>query len=186
MGRTKRIEITAMVSGRWDENLLHGMDVAAWVADGTVDTLIPYTMAPGLDSLMEGWPDPSAVDRWVDLVRGTATTLSVSVMPRWKSPTDYRRVAQALYGRGVESLFFWDCGGQRVNFMDQFAWNAHAPPGAPRRGARLARLRAGAGRPHRAAARDPDGHPVGVPDPDEPSRPALEIGSYDLSFGTPA
>ena len=113
-----------MVSGRQEDNLRHGMDVAQWIADGTVDTLIPYTMAPALDSLKDGWPDPSAVDPWVDLVRGTATTLSVSVMPRWKSPTDYRRVGQALYERGAESLFFWDCGGQRVNFMDQYAWNA--------------------------------------------------------------
>ena len=186
MGRTKPIAITAMVSGRQEENLRHGMDAAAWIADGTVDTLIPYTMAPGLDSLKEGWPDPSAADHWVELVRGSATNLSISVMPRWKSPTDYRRTAQALYQRGVESLFFWDCGGQRTNFMDQYAWNA---------------LRRLGHRDEVLAWRDPGplpaeysamphvtllGIPVGVPDPDEPSQPAREIGSYDLSFGTPA
>ena len=157
------------------------MDVAAWVAEGTVDTIIPYTMAPEPRQPQEAWPDPTAADPWIDLVRGTATKLSLSIMPRWKSPDDYRRTAQALYARGAESLFFWDCGGQRVNFMDQFAWNASAPR-ASRRGAGLA----GPG----AAEPDPDeiphitllAIPVGRPGPEVASRPALEIGGYDLGF----
>ena len=185
LGRSKPIAITAMVSGRWEENLRHGMDVARWVADGTVDTLIPYTMAPALDSLMDGWPDPAAVEPWVDVVRGTKTNLSVSVMPRWKSPNDYRRVAQALYARGVESLFFWDCGGQRVNFMDQYAWNAMRRLG--HREEVLAWQDPGPEPPEFAAMPHVTmlGIPVGVPGPDEPLRPALEIGNYDLAFGTP-
>ena len=185
-GRARPIAITAMVSGRPEENLLHGMDLAAWVAEGTVDTIIPYTMAPALDSLAEGWPDPSAAAYWVELVRGTKTDVSFSVMPRWKSPDDYRRTARDLYRQGAESLFFWDCGGQRVNFMDQSAWNAFRRLG------------------HRDEVlnwQEPDGSlapdgclphltmmgiPVGGPGPDAPWRPAEELGGYDLSFGTPA
>ena len=173
-----------MVSARQEENVRDGMDVAAWIADGTVDTLIPYTMAPELVSSEEAWPDPAAADVWLDLVRGTPVRVSFSILPRWKSPEDYRRVAQALYRRGAESLFFWDAGGQRVNFMDQFAWNAFKRLG--HRDEVLDWQDPGTGRD--AALR---AHtlllnvPVGDPSPEVPTRAAVQIGSYDLSYRTP-
>jgi hypothetical protein len=185
-GRTRPIEITAMVSGRWDENLLHGQDVAQWVADGTVDTLIPYTMAPELDSGAEAWPDPADADAWINLVRGTKTKLSLSILPRWKSAEDYDRKARQLYARGAESLFFWDCGGQRANFMDQFAWNALKRLG--HRDAVLARRDVGEEQP------GPEGWgsqvgllavPTGEPSGEVITRPVLDIGGYDMRFGTP-
>jgi hypothetical protein len=185
-GRSNPIAITAMVSGREDENILHGMDVAAWVAEGTVDTLIPYTMAPDLDSSAEAWPDPAAARYWLDLVKGTSTTVSFSILPRWKSPEDYQRAARALYQEGAQSLFFWDCGGQRVNFMDQFAWNAmrrlghrdevmsdrdlgDPRPGAPGFGNEIGVIAV----------------PVGRPSEDAPTRRVLDVGGYDMRLGTP-
>jgi hypothetical protein len=160
-------------------------DVAAWIADGTIDTVIPYTMAPDLNSLMEAWPDPRAAEPWVSLVRGTDVKLSLSIMPRWKSPDDYRRTAAALYREGAESFFFWDCGGQRVNFMDQYAWNAFKRLG--HRDEVLEWQDPGPSAPDS----DEVPHitllaiPVGRPGPEVPSRPALEIGGYDLGFRTP-
>ena len=123
-GRTRPIDITAMVSGRWDENLLHGQDVAQWVADGTVDTLIPYTMAPELDSGAEAWPDPADADAWIDLVKGTAHEALAQHPAALEERRGLRPQGAPALRRGAESLFFWDCGGQRANFMDQFAWNA--------------------------------------------------------------
>ena len=184
-GRDRRIEITAMVSARQEENIRDGMDVAAWIADGTVDTLIPYTMAPELVSSEEAWPDPAAADVWLDLVRGTAGAVSRSAscragrVPRTTAAPPRRSIA-----RGAESLFFWDCGGQRVNFMDQFAWNAFKRLG--HRDEVLAWQDPGTGRDAALGA-----HtlllnvPVGDPSPEVPTRPALQIGSYDLSYRTP-
>jgi hypothetical protein len=57
------------------------------------------------------------------MVRGTDVTLALDILPRWMTAGDYRRKAVELYDAGVENLFFWDSYG-RVNYMDQFAWNA--------------------------------------------------------------
>ena len=119
----KRIGITAIISSRQDENLAHAIQPADWVRDGLVDTLVPYTMAPDLDSSAESWPDPRALDSWVKITKGTPCVLSPSVLPRFMSGEDFRRRAAALYGAGAESLFFWDCA-YRVNYYDQTMWNA--------------------------------------------------------------
>jgi hypothetical protein len=182
--RSKPIEITAMVSARQEENLVHGMDVARWIAEGTVDTLIPYTMAPRLDSAADSWPDPTAVDEWIRLTRGTATKLSISILPRWMTTPVYRRVARELYARGAESLFFWDCGGQRVNFMDQFAWNTMRRLG--HRDEVLAFIDP-PGPTDEAAVGHATlmGVPIGDPGVEVPTRPVRELGGYDMGFGTP-
>jgi hypothetical protein len=182
LGRTNPLEITAMVSARHEENLRDGMDLAAWIADGTVDAIIPYTMAPELYSAAEAWPDPSAADSWIELVRGTGVKLSLSILPRWKTPDEYRRIAQALYARGAESLFFWDCGGQRVNFMDQFAWDALR--GLGHRDEVLAWQDPGPG-PEIVWGTGVFEVPVGAPGDPATRRRVIEVGGYDLSFRTP-
>jgi hypothetical protein len=182
-GRTRPFEITAMVSARHEENLRYGMDLAAWIAEGTVDTIIPYTMAPELDSAAEAWPDPSAADSWLDLVKGTGVKLSLSILPRWKTPDEYHRIAQALYARGAESLFFWDCGGQRANFLDQFAWNAIRRLG--HRDDVLAWPDPGPAAVPTVWGTGVFGVPVGAPADPTRRRRVLEIGGYDMSFRTP-
>jgi hypothetical protein len=121
--RRDKIAITAIVSSRADENLRDAIKVEDWVAEGLVDTLIPYTMAPELDTTADSWPDVRDVDRWLKLTRGTSCRLSLSMLPRFSSPEDFRRKAAALYGVGADSLFFWDCA-YRVNYHDQPMWNA--------------------------------------------------------------
>jgi hypothetical protein len=184
-GRSRSIEITAMVSARQEENLRHGMDVAAWVAEGTVDTLIPYTTAPALDSAAESWPDPSDASEWIELVRGTATRVSFSILPRWMTPEAYRKVARALYEQGAESLFFWDCGGQRVNFMDQFAWNAMRSLGHRDELLRAPEPQLDPRAAIAAARTTMMAIPIGDPSDEVPTRPVLELGGYDMGFGTP-
>ena len=119
-------------------------------------------------------------------MKGTKTKLSLSILPRWKSAEDYERKARELYQRGAESLFFWDCGGQRANFMDQFSWNAMR-----RLGHRDEIL---AGRVVGEETPGPEGWgtqvgtlavPTGAPSGVVISRPVLDIGGYDMGFGTP-
>lgn len=122
-GRSKRIEITAIVSGREEENFFHGMDIKEWIREELVDTVIPYTTAPQLDSAAESWTDMRDVEYWVSIARGSRCKIAFSILPRYMSPEDYWRKAAALYAAGAEYLFFWDCAG-RVNYTNQHQWNA--------------------------------------------------------------
>ncbi|NQU10375.1 family 10 glycosylhydrolase [bacterium] len=123
VARTQPITITAIVSGRDDENLQSGLLVDDWIAGGLVDTIIPYTLAPDLDSAAEAWPDLEAAAAWARRTDGTACQCSFSMLPRFLSAEEFRTRAAALYGAGATSLFFWDCA-YRVNYHDQHAWNA--------------------------------------------------------------
>ncbi|MSP11995.1 MAG: hypothetical protein EXR62_03440 [Chloroflexi bacterium] len=115
------IEISVVISGREGENLLNGIDVQAWIEGGLVDTVIPYTMAPRLDSSQESWPDLQAIDNWAALTQGTNCKLAPNILPRIQTGAAYRHKAAAIYGRGVEQLFFWDCNS-RANFNP--SWDA--------------------------------------------------------------
>lgn len=121
--RTKRIQVTAVVSGREDENFYYGMRIKDWIAEGLVDTIVPYTMAPDLDSAAVSWTDMRDVAYWVNLTSGTSCELALSILPRWMPPADFRRKAAELYGAGAERFFFWDCSGI-ANYVDQHGWNA--------------------------------------------------------------
>ena len=105
------------------ENRFHGMAVETWIREGLIDTLIPYTSAPELDSAAESWPEMDEVEYFVRLTEDTKCLLSMNVMPRFISPEVYRRKAAALYENGVESLFFWDSAGGsgRANFSPSWS-----------------------------------------------------------------
>lgn len=113
--RKKPIAITAVVLSSREEHQHYGLDLETWVAEGLVDTLVPYSSVPGLDSAEASWVDPRTADYFVQLTKGTPCGLALNLMPRQIAPEDYRRRAHALYERGVENLFFWDCY-QRNNF----------------------------------------------------------------------
>jgi len=119
--RKKPIAITAVVLSSREEHQRYGLDLETWVSDGLVDTLIPYSSVPGLDSAEASWVDPRAADYFVQLTAGTRCRLALNLMPRQIAPEDYRRRAHALYELGVENLFFWDCY-QRNNF--DRSWSA--------------------------------------------------------------
>jgi hypothetical protein len=70
--------------------------------------------------------------------------------------------------------------------MDQFAWNAVRRLGHREEVRALAEPGLATAATAATGLRTTLGIPVGAPGPDVPSRPVLEIGSYDMSFGTPA
>ncbi len=142
--RARRIQISAVVLSDHAENLYHGLDLQAWVREGLVDTLIPYSSAPNLDSNVAAWTDPRAAKYFVDLVKDTPVVLAPNVMPRHLTPEGFRRRAAGLFGAGVDHLFFWDCAGGagRANYRDMWsalrrlghrdeiaAWQAAGEPG---------------------------------------------------------
>ena len=53
LGRTTRIAVSAIVTGFEDENLFYGIDAPAWVREGLVDTLIPYSSHPAWGSVQQ-------------------------------------------------------------------------------------------------------------------------------------
>ncbi|MSP11991.1 MAG: hypothetical protein EXR62_03420 [Chloroflexi bacterium] len=120
-GQTRRIEVSAVVSGREEENLMDGMDIKGWIAAGLVDTIVPNTMSPRLNTTTESWPDLRDVTYWVELTKGTACKLALNIMPRTMPPEEYRRKAEALYAAGVENIFYWDCNGRATY---NFSWDA--------------------------------------------------------------
>ena len=120
----RSLGVSAVVMSSEHENLQNAMDLGAWVAEGIVDTLIPYTSAPGGDSHAVSWEDPADLAYFVELVRGTDCVLAPGMMPRHRPPEDVRRQAAGIYGAGAEHLFFWDAAGGsgRANFGAM--WNA--------------------------------------------------------------
>lgn len=112
MKRTKRLEITAVVS-RGEENLLNGMDLATWIREGVVDMIIPYSSAVRLGAYEPMWENPEDVNWFVSLVKGTRTRLALNLLPRDLTAEEYYQKAHTLYQAGVENLFFWD-GTHRV------------------------------------------------------------------------
>ena len=123
MGRTERLGITAITMKDEQENLINGMDVEAWVNEGVVDTLIPYTSAPNLSGMAAGWTNPDDAKWFMDITRGKPVTLALNLMPRYISPEDYRRRAAALYDAGIENLFFWDSdASNRAHYAED--WDA--------------------------------------------------------------
>ena len=66
----KRLDIGAVVAATEQENLQDGIDLRAWLSEGLVDTLIPYSSEPVYDSHETAWTDPSQLAFFVDLVRG--------------------------------------------------------------------------------------------------------------------
>ena len=101
------LEISAVVC-RPGENLLHGMDLKAWIREGLVDTLIPYSSSVRLNSFVPAWEDPADVTHFVSMVQGSSCQLAINLMPRDLSPEQYRQLAHTLYQRGVERFFLWD------------------------------------------------------------------------------
>lgn len=113
--RTRPIEVSAIVMSSESENLYYGMDLQAWVKEGLVDTLIPYTSVERLLSSADSWTDPRDAEFFLRITRDSTCKLALNLMPRQLPPEEYRRRALALYRAGAEYLFFWD-SDQRNDF----------------------------------------------------------------------
>ena len=122
--RTNRIEVSAIVMSSEEENLYNAMDLKSWVDEGLVDTLIPYSSAPTVDSAAHSWADAGDVDYFVSLTSGTRCKLAPNLMPRELSGEDYRRTAAALYEAGAEYFFFWDTDVQQPRSNSTGPWDA--------------------------------------------------------------
>lgn len=160
----KRIGISVCVSNR-EENFLHGLDLETIIGEELIDTLIPYTSAPGLDSSAEAWRTAEEAAYFVSLTQGTSCTLSMSLLPRHLSPEDYRRKAAMLYGVGVERFFFWDSAGASGRASFGPSWEA------------LRRLG------HREEVEE--WVRSGEPSLGREPMPVRRLGGYDLSYQTP-
>lgn len=158
----KPIGITAVVMSSIEENFSYGLDLAAWVKEGLIDTLIPYSSVKGINSRMQAWEDPATIAEFVQLTRGTPCKLAPNLMPRGLTPEQYKRRADGLYRAGVEHLFFWDCFG-RTNFDP--SWST------------LTRLG------HREELADWSAR--GGPPVARPRSDLTRIGDWDLTYQTP-
>ena len=137
----RRIQVSAVTMRDERENMLYGMDLKAWIDEGLVDTIIPYTSERMLDSAAESWADPETVRYFVELTRGTGCKLAPNIMPRQMSADEYRSRIAGLYSVGVENFLFWDCAPNRANFTYSYdamrrlghrdeieAWSAEGRP----------------------------------------------------------
>ncbi len=131
----RKIEVSAIVSGRREENELWGLDVKAWIDEGLADTIIPYTSAPHLQSAVQSWTDAADLEHFVSLTKGSQCRLVASILPREQAPEEYRRMAGLVYGAGAEEVFCWDCDpGRSDSFRrlghkeDIAAWSEAGQP----------------------------------------------------------
>ena len=161
--RSKPLEVSAIVMSSREENLYYAMDLEAWIKEGLVDTIIPYTSAPGLDSSKDSWVDPSDAEFFLRITRDTPCKLALNLMPRSLTAKQYRSRAHALYQAGVEHLFFWD-GGRGRGGSDS-AWEAMRRLG--HREEIEAWVRAGS------------------PEFQRPGSELVKLGDWDLSYTTP-
>lgn len=164
-GRSVPFHVSAVVLSSDAENLENAIDLRQWVAQGLVDTIIPYTSEPDLDSTTPAWTDPASLQFFADLVRGTPVMLAPNVMPRHMPPGDLRRRAADIYDAGAEHMFFWDAagGGGRAHYGPM--WNALRRLGHREE---IDAWRAG-----------------GAPDIDAPVTPLRTLGDWNLDYVTP-
>ena len=164
-GLDRRLEISAVVMSSEEENLANGMDLRAWISEGLVGTIVPYTSVLVLDSMADSWTDISDLDFFVDITRDTPCKLAPNMMPREISAEDYRSRAAAIYGAGAEHIFLWDTDAQQPRLATPGPWDA-----AKRLGHR-----------DEIAGWMNTGHPsLSVP-----RRSVSKLGDWDLGYSTP-
>ncbi len=162
-GRARPIGISAIVTSGEAENLYYGLDLRAWVEQGLIDTLIPYSSNPNFNSNDPAWTDVRDAEFFIALTKGTNTRLALNLMPRQMSAAEYRRRAAALYAAGADHLFFWDGGLERAQTT----------------GASHVVRRLG----HRDEVRA--WVEAGEPDLEAPQTELLNLGGWDFSYVSP-
>lgn len=164
-GRGVRLEVSAVVMGSLEENLFHAMDLKAWVDEGLIDTIMPYSSFHDLESMSEAWTDPADIMPFVSITKGTACKLAPNIMPRQLSPEAIRRRAAALYDAGVDNLFLWDADVLQPRSNNAGSWNVFKRLG------------------HREEI--DAWHEAGEPGLETPIVTITNLGDWDLSYRTP-
>ena len=163
--RGKRLEVSAVVMGSLEENLFHAIDLKAWVEEGLIDTIMPYSSFEDLESMEEAWTDPADIAPFVSITKGTACKLAPNIMPRQLSPEAIRKRAAALYDAGVDHIFLWDADVLQPRSNSAGSWNV------------FRRL----GHREEIAA----WHNAGEPGLDTPTMAIRNLGDWDMSYRTP-
>jgi uncharacterized lipoprotein YddW (UPF0748 family) len=99
----KRLELSAIVFADEADNLKYGLDLRRWVAEGLLDSVIPYRGAGGAPAKQYD----------MTFFRDVCKAKKVPVRPTfigWKSPSLSEMMQQAavLYDAGADGLTFWD------------------------------------------------------------------------------
>ena len=150
--RNKAPKVSAIVMSSRQENLYYGMDLEAWIKEGLVDAIIPYSSVKGLNRTADSWVEPRDAEFFLRITKGTGCKLALNLMPRQISPEQYRRRAHRLYQAGVEYFFFWDASGRndfshswdvlrRLGHCEELeAWVREGSPELERTGSTLRKL----------------------------------------------
>lgn len=161
-GLAQPLALTAIVLSSEAENLYQGMDLQAWIREGLVDTLVPYSSVERIPSSADSWVDPQSAEFFYRITRGSNCKLALNLMPRQLSPEEYRNRAHALYKAGSDRLFFWDTNA-RWDFGP--SWSALRRLGHREELASWARS--------------------GSPPMERPGSALKKLGDWDLTYATP-
>lgn len=101
------LPITAIVMSNENENLAHGLDPKSWVADGIVETLVPYTDLPEWNHSALSWQQPATLLPFSELTGSTPCTLAPCFHTPAMSAAEYRHTAAGLAAHGADAFFFW-------------------------------------------------------------------------------
>ena len=71
--------VTAIVMSSERENLFQAIDLEAWIGEGLVDTIVPYTSVERLTSTADSWDNPRDLDFFVRITRDVAAALESNV-----------------------------------------------------------------------------------------------------------
>ena len=151
-GRTRPLEVSAIVLSSELENLYYGLDLEEWVKQGLIDTIMPYSSVWGINSSKDSWTDPAEAEFFYRITEGSSCKLALNLMPRRLSPDQYRERTHALYEAGSEHFFFWDTNARndfspswdvlrRLGHRDELArWARNGKPAYEAPGSRLRKL----------------------------------------------
>jgi hypothetical protein len=104
----KHLELSAMVFGNEYDNMLYGLDVRSWVAEGVIDEIYTYKWDIGAKKRVDD------IKFFLDVCqpKGVSFRPSYTIAP----PGYNNTVGEALswYEQGVKGLVFFDVGGDSV------------------------------------------------------------------------
>jgi len=107
-GDGKRLALSAMIFGNEYDNMLYGIDVRSWVAEGVIDEIFTYKWDIGAKKRFDD------IDFFLEVCRpkGVRFRPSYTIAP----PGYNNTLGEALswYEKGVEGLVYFDIGGESV------------------------------------------------------------------------
>lgn len=114
-GKGRDVGVIALTLATPEVNARFGMDCAAWVREGLVDSLVPYPYGEVAK------PALIDVDAWLKIVRGSKTKLCpianrMSYEPAgiWETPKALLDRAEQWLAAGVDGLSYWDLDSAKM------------------------------------------------------------------------